>query len=143
MDVLLITPAGRVDNCICADSVERALQFYPGHTCLERTPDLAHIGPGWLHDASTDTFTAPALAPEPDVHPEPLTRVDFMRRFSDAERIAIRTSAKGNPIVEDAMDLLSGADRVHLDDPGVVRFVHYIEALGLIAAGRASVVLGS
>ena len=66
-----------------------------------------------------------------------------MRRFTDAERIAIRTAAKSNVIVEDAMDLLNGADRVHLDDADVVRFVRYLESIHLIADGRASVILGS
>jgi len=141
MDVLLITPAGLVDNCICADSCERAAQFYPGHTAIERTPDLAHVGPGHTYDPATGTYTEPEPPPKPA--PEPVSRVEFMRRFTDAERIAIRTSARGgNVIVEDAMDLLAGAERVHVDDPDVVRFVHYVESIGLIAPGRASAVLG-
>ena len=39
MDVLLILD-GKVENCICADSVERAQQFYPQHICIERTEAL-------------------------------------------------------------------------------------------------------
>lgn len=142
MDVLLITPDGVVENCICADSVARAVQFYPNHTCVERTNALSHVGPGHTYDAGTGTFAAPQEPPPPPA--EPVSRVEFMRRFTDAERIAIRTSARGgNVIVEDALALLDGADRVHLDDADVGRFVRYLESIHLIADGRASVILGS
>lgn len=49
MDVFLIAN-GVAENCICADSVERAQQFYPDHICIERTPELAQFGPGDLYD---------------------------------------------------------------------------------------------
>ena len=49
MDVLLIKN-GVVENCICADSVARAQQFYPDHMCIERTPELGAWGPGDLYD---------------------------------------------------------------------------------------------
>ena len=51
MDVFLIKD-GVVENCICADSVARAQQFYTDHLCIERTPDLMQYGPGDLYDGA-------------------------------------------------------------------------------------------
>lgn len=52
MDVLIIKD-GRVENCICADSVERAQLFFPDHLCVERTDELSQFGPGDLHDGQS------------------------------------------------------------------------------------------
>lgn len=57
MDVLLISKG--VVNCICADSVERAQEFYPNHFCIERTEALREWGPGDLYDGVA--FTHPEV----------------------------------------------------------------------------------
>lgn len=59
MDVLLILD-GKVENCICADSVERAQQFYPQHICIERTEALREWGRGDLYDGVN--FSHPEIA---------------------------------------------------------------------------------
>jgi len=51
MDVLLIRD-GVVENCICADSVARAQEFYPDHICIERDEALQAFGPGDLYDGT-------------------------------------------------------------------------------------------
>lgn len=51
MDVLLVKD-GVVENCICADSVQRAEQFYPDHICIERTEALLQFGRGDLYDGT-------------------------------------------------------------------------------------------
>lgn len=58
MDVFLIYN-GVVENCICADSVERAQQFYPHHVCIERTPEVSQFGPGDLYDGTN--FSHPPM----------------------------------------------------------------------------------
>lgn len=58
MDVFLIKD-GVVENCICADSVARAQQFYPEYVCIERTPELSQFGPGDLYDGTN--FSHPPM----------------------------------------------------------------------------------
>jgi hypothetical protein len=60
MDVLLILD-GKVQNCICADSVARAQQFYPDHLCIERDETLREWGPGDLYDGVN--FSHPEVQP--------------------------------------------------------------------------------
>ena len=58
MDVFLIKD-GIVENCICADSVARAQQFYPDYICIERVGDLTQYGPGDLYDGTN--FSHPPM----------------------------------------------------------------------------------
>lgn len=137
MDVLLIH-TGHVDNCISADSIERAQQYNPGHTCLERTPELAHVGPGWGWDIAG--FTAP---PEPPRAPRgPITRLEFLQRIPANVRIQIRTRAKLDPVIEDAMALLDAATEVDTDHPDTIQLVMYLRMQGLLSDEQAAAVLG-
>lgn len=75
-------------------------------------------------------------APRPSVQLAPL---DFMRRFTQQERIAIRNL--NDPIIEDFMALLNTTPSVHLDDPDTVAAIGYLEQLGILSAGRAAEIL--
>ena len=68
-----------------------------------------------------------------------LTKLQFLRRFTAPERIAIRAST--NPVIVDFMSLLDLAQDVRLDDPDTVAGVNYLETLTLISKGRAADVL--
>lgn len=70
-----------------------------------------------------------------------ITQLAFLRRFTDAERVAIRTAAKSNAQVEDYLDLLAKSQDVDLTDPLTVGGVQALEAGGLIATGRAAEIL--
>ncbi|MFS0771029.1 hypothetical protein [Sphingomonas sp. 1P08PE] len=70
--------------------------------------------------------------------PEPLTRLAFQRLFTQAERIAIRTST--DMIVQDFMALSALAVDIDLADPDVVMGVGYLESVGLIGEGRAAAI---
>lgn len=69
-----------------------------------------------------------------------LTQLAFLRRFTPEERIAIRAS--NDLVVQDFLHLLGLAQDIRLDDADTVAGVGYLESLGLLAAGRAAVVLG-
>lgn len=89
---------------------------------------------------SVRPYVAPP-APEPEITPVlVLTQLSFLRRFSPEERIAIRAST--DPVVQDFLHLLGLAQEIRLDDADTVAGVGYLESLGLLAAGRAAVVLG-
>lgn len=98
---------------------------------------------GWEFDTH-DHVPLPEPEPEPTA-PAPagvtLTKLEYLRRFTAEERIAIRTVAKTNVVLEDYLALLELAEEVRTDDPDTVAAVQLLEAAGLLAAGRAVEVL--
>jgi hypothetical protein len=70
-----------------------------------------------------------------------MTRLEFLRRFTGAERITLRTVAKQNPALEDYMALLDAAQDVNTGDADTIAGVQFLEAAGLLAAGRAAEIL--
>lgn len=134
MDVFLIKN-GVVENCITADNVERAEQYYPDHICIERTADLRQYSIGDLYDGTNFSHPPPVVLP-----PEPITRLEFLRRFTPEQRIAIRESQ--DPVIIDGNELLALAEEVRLDDPDTVRLVNYMVQQGLITQADADRVLG-
>ena len=132
MDVLLIKD-GKVDNCICADSVARAQQFYPDHICIERTDALRGFGPGDLYDGQNFS-----KAPYVRVI-VPVTRLEFLRRFTPEQRIAIRAST--DPLIIDGRELLDLASDVSADDPDTILYVRYLQQQGFISAEDADRIL--
>ena len=83
---------------------------------------------------------------EPLVNPNPVDKIisplTFLQSFTQTERIAIRTAAKDNIMLEDFMDLLNKATEVNLSHPDTIAGVNAFEAAGLIAPGRALEILG-
>lgn len=69
------------------------------------------------------------------------TKLEYLRRFTQDERIAIRTAAKVTPQLEDYMALLELATDVRSDDPDIISALTMLEAVGLIGAGRAGEIL--
>lgn len=238
MDVFLIKD-GKVENCICADSVERAAQFFPEHDCVERTEELRGFGPGDLavpheeeythvrhilvraapdrtdaeaeaildgaqqrlvagedffsvateisEDTSIDlgwtngaglssefvavmqatadgalsnpfpasdgwhilqvieraprnVYDVTSFSKAPYVHViVPVSRLDFLRRFTAEQRIAIRAST--DPMIIDGRELLDMAQEVAADDPDTVLYVRYLEQQGFISADDANRIL--
>ena len=136
MDVLLIADDGTVDNCICADSVERAALFYPGHICIERTELLRHVGVGHRYDGLT--FTAP---PAPPPEPKILTKVEFLKRIPMLKRISIRTAAASDAVIADGMALLTSTDQVRLDDPDLQYFVGYLVTRGYLTVAESAALM--
>lgn len=73
--------------------------------------------------------------------------LDFVRRFTQAERIAIRTLAKSNGQAEDFLDLLDKAaavgTHIHADDPDVINGLLAFTTAGILGDGRSDEILGS
>ncbi|SNS53019.1 hypothetical protein SAMN06295912_108110 [Sphingomonas laterariae] len=68
-----------------------------------------------------------------------ITPLAYQRRFSQAERIAIRAS--DNAAVIDWRELAALASEIDLTDADVVAGTNYLETLGLIGTGRAAEIL--
>lgn len=104
-----------------------------------RDPDLTgldgHLGYTLNADGETYTVTMPPGWRAPGT----LTRLEFARRLTLEERIAIRASA--DPVVADIMHLVDLAQEIRLDDADTIAGVEYLERAGLLAPGRAREIL--
>jgi hypothetical protein len=83
------------------------------------------------------------FTPEPPPPPpvDELHKVDFMRLFTQAERIAIRQAAKLNPVVEDYQAMLDAATIIRLSDDDIQEGIPELEDALLIGPGRAAQIL--
>ena len=79
--------------------------------------------------------------PGPPAPPPGLERIDFLRLFTDAELVAILQEATTNPMVGLYQYKLSISPRVLLNDPDILAGLPALEALGLLAPGRAAQIL--
>jgi hypothetical protein len=71
-----------------------------------------------------------------------LSRLQFMRRFTNGELEQIYTLAKTVIAIEIWLEKFKMAAEIDLNDPDIVAGVHGLEAMGIIGAGRAVEVLG-
>lgn len=70
-----------------------------------------------------------------------LTQFEFSQLFTAAERIAIRTAAKANAAVEDAVDILNRASVVDLTLPETQAGILGMAQAGLLTTERAADIL--
>jgi hypothetical protein len=70
-----------------------------------------------------------------------ITPFDFLNRFTQAERAAIRTAAVGNPLIADYIAMVDAAPAVVLTDALTIAGVNALEVAGLIAPGRGAAIL--
>lgn len=68
--------------------------------------------------------------------------IDFLRRFTVGERVAIRAASSTDPVCLDFLEMLAAADRVDLGHPDVDAGIQYLLKLGLITSPRAAEILG-
>lgn len=68
---------------------------------------------------------------------------DFLRRFGPDERIAARTLAKTDPIVEDFMDLLGKSTNIVSSDPDTQAGMDYLVYVGVLTEARKNTILGA
>ena len=69
------------------------------------------------------------------------TKLEYLRRFTQAERITIRATAKLVPELDDYMQLMELSSEVRNDDPDVINALEMLEGAGLIGIGRAAEIL--
>jgi hypothetical protein len=110
----------------------------PEGTIAVACPD--EVGLGWTYE--NGTFVAPPV-PEPVPVPVVLNKVDFLRLFTQAERINIRAAAAVDPVVADYQSMLDAATTVNLQDPDILAGVPLLEQAGLIGPGRAAQILAN
>ena len=128
--VFAIIESGVVANVIVADEWPDGINI----TDIKPRPGI-----GWSYDG--EAFTPPPMPDPEPVLPQPLTKLEFLRRFTAEERIAARTAGAVDPVIADGQELLALAEFVSLDDPDTVAYVQYLEQQGHIGPGRADEIL--
>lgn len=91
----------------------------------------------------TDTGQLVSVSTDPPAAPRSriLTRLAFMRRFTDAELATIYTAEEQSVVLKVWMDKFRVAEEISLDDPEIISGVTALEQMGILAAGRAAEVL--
>lgn len=70
-----------------------------------------------------------------------MTQLEYLRRFTVEERVAIRAAAPANPVLADYLQLMELAQDINTGDPDTIAAVTMLEQAGLIALGRAQEIL--
>lgn len=70
----------------------------------------------------------------------PITRIQYIRRFTSDERQAIDAAAQVNAAVKEFMNMLSWAEDVDVGSPEVQYSLQMFEQAGLIGVGRAAII---
>ena len=70
-----------------------------------------------------------------------MTKLEYLRRFTVEERVAIRAAAEQNAVLADYLQLMELAQDINTGDPDTIAAVTMLEQAGLIAAGRAQEIL--
>lgn len=97
-------------------------------------------------------YTEPEAPPPPPPDPVRITKLAFRNRFTQAEKVAIEIAALDNPAAPMEQRAQAAALRASQQDVAVAQFidltradtragVQMLEAAGLLAAGRALVIL--
>ena len=94
--------------------------------------ELGYVNQGFF------PYTPP---PPPPAPVDELNKIDFLRLFTQAERIAIREAAAVNPLIADYQHMLDAATVVRLSDPDMQTGIPLLELGGLIGVGRAAQIL--
>lgn len=97
-----------------------------------------------INKASTITEIKNAvLAIKPEDMPiaARVSRLEFLRRFTDDEMNAFVTATKNNIALESYLMKLQNAEGIVLTDPATIMGVQALEMLGIIGTGRAAIIL--
>ena len=90
---------------------------------------------------------APLPEPEPPHVPRDVSRKAFLSRFTDPEGVQIDLASIGATVeaaqVRRYLSKVNAAQHIDLNDPETREGVHALEAVGLIAQGRALEILDS
>lgn len=97
--------------------------------------------PGHYDVFPLDTYNhVKAVTTEPVVERR-VSKVEYLRRFTSDERIAIRQAATVSPVLDDYLEMLKLAEEINLDDADTMAAVNMLEHGGLLSAGRAAEIL--
>ena len=100
-------------------------------------------GINWVVLAERPHIITPPVVPEDNNLPtlSAISKIDYLRLFTQAERIAIYTFAQTNPIARDYQYMLDSSTIVSLNDIDIASGLELFEDQGIISTGRAAQIL--
>lgn len=108
---------------------------------MPATPGTAFLSPDNV-TVVDKPLTAAEIAAKPKPRPKlPITKLAFMCRFTDAELASVFAAAKADVSVEVWVEKLKACTEVGLEDTATVSGVNALETAGLLAVGRAAIIL--
>ena len=112
-----------------------------GETTTEGELRSNFTGTEWVN---IPYFTHKDPEPEPEV-PKKITQLAFISRFTDAEAIALDLASIGATVeaasIRRYVQKINAATFIDMDRADTITGVNQLEAVGLIGAGRANVIL--
>lgn len=134
---IAIIDNGTVINIIEADSLDAAQSLgYPN--VADDSAGTAVLGGTYANGV----FTAPAAPATPPAPPVTvMSKLEFLQRFTQPERIAIRAHLADDPVIADVNQLMELADAIDVADPDTVNYVGYLARKGYIAQSRVATLL--
>ena len=134
---------GKVANIIQATAWPDGIDI----TGMEPMPGI-----GWDYDGTTFTAPEPDELPEPPALPRHITEFALWQRFTPDERVDYDLASIHNPSADetaqrnaarlrDLKELVRGSRYVDLDLPLTIAGIQGVEAMGVIAEGRAAAIL--
>lgn len=106
-------------------------------------PEDTKVGDSVDSEGNWTKFIPPdPVVPDPVPDPKvPLTKLEYMNRFTDAELEGIYTAAKSTIAIEIWLEKFKLATDINLEDARTIAGVQALEAAGLLAVGRAAEIL--
>lgn len=83
---------------------------------------------------SAPEYVAPLVIP-------PISKREFLKKFTPAEYAAIKTAANSNATLDWYWQQFLLAEFINMSDPDTMGGIQLLEAAGLIASGRAAEIL--
>lgn len=131
----------KVVNDVIVDALDDlATQVHPSlHDTYISVPDATQVG--FVKDGKKWVAPVPVAADAPAPVVTVLEKAAFLRRFTRAERIALREAAGLDPIIGDFSAMLDLSAAVDLADPETVEALAQLVALGALTADRKAAIL--
>jgi hypothetical protein len=110
-----------------------AIDPQPGQAVIWRDRAMPDFSLEAWNPAVLDFFMLPTV---------PMTKLAFLRRFTDTEYAAIKAATATNPAIDFFWQKFLMAQDIKIGDAELVAGIRALESAGLIAAGRAAEILG-
>lgn len=116
------------------DMLGNAIEYVPTNGYQLR--NWLNIRQDWMEPLPADALVISASQPV-------ITKLQFLQRFTQEERITIRDAAKSNPYVEDFLELLHAATEVNVEYQATIDAIDALIAAGLIASSSKPALLAN
>ena len=129
---------------IDANSVVENVVFATGPTNIPNPNNLLIVDITTIPNVGIgSTYTGGVFSAPPIPQQAVISKLDFVKRFTQTERIAILQASATDFVVQDAQQVLLAADTIDLSDSMTIGYVDYLASKSYIQPARAAVILST